>query len=79
MTEGNIYNKRLWRRNDQVRENGVLTIGYYITVLNPLLILNRLGNEIPILKSRHLAVIMESQRMVHSVHAEFGLIQNNTR
>ena len=66
-------------RNSQVRDNGVLTIDSYIIVLNPLPILNRLVNEIPILGSRHSAVIIGPPRMVHSVRAEFGLVQNNTR
>ena len=59
--------------------NGVLNIGSYIKNLNPFTILNRLGNEIIILESRHLAVIVEPPSMVHSVCAEFGLVKNNTR
>ena len=69
MIEGKSYNKRLWGRNSQVHDNGVLTIGSYITVLNPLLIPNRLGNEIPIVGYRSLDVIMDPQMMVHSVRA----------
>ena len=79
MIEGNSSNKILWERNYKVRENGVLEIGSYITIFNPLSILNRLGNKIPIFESRHLAVIMEPPRMVHGVCDEFGLVKNNTR
>ena len=66
-------------RNYQVRNNGVFTIGSYIKILSPLSIINSLGNEIPILKSRNLAGTMEPTTMVHSVCANFGLVQNNRR
>ena len=56
-----------------------MTIGYYIIILNHLPILNRLVNEIFIIKSRRSAVIMEPPSMEHSVCSEFGLVQNNTR
>ena len=79
MIERNISNERLLGRNYQVRYNGVFTIGSYITILNPLTILNRLGNEIPILESRHSDTIMDPPKMVHSVFADFGRVQNNTR
>ena len=58
--------------------NGVLKIGSHITVLNPLPILNRLRNEILIIDSRYLAVIMEPSMMVHSDRADFGSVKNNT-
>ena len=58
MVEGEIFNKRLWEHNSQLRENGVFTIGSYTTVLNPLPILNRSRNETSILNSIHLCVIM---------------------
>ena len=77
--EGNISNERLWVSNSQICDNGVFTIGSYIKILYSFSIINRLGKEIPILEYRHLAVIMEPQRMVHSVCADFGLVQNNTR
>ena len=75
MIEGNSSNKILWERNYKVRENGVLEIGSYITIFNPLYILNRLGNKSPIFEYRHLAVIMEPPRMVHGVCDEFGLVK----
>ena len=77
MNEGKSSNYRLWGNNSQVRENGVLKIGSYINFLNPLSILNRLGNENPIIESRHLVVIMDTPRMVNIICAEFGLVQNN--
>ena len=49
MIKVNSYKKRLWGLNSQVRDNSILTIGSYITIFNPLPILNRLGDEIPIL------------------------------
>ena len=79
MVEGNSSNESFWGQNSKLRDNGVLKIGSYITILNPLPILKRLVNKIPIIKSRYPAVIMEPPRMVNSVHAEFGLVQNNTR
>ena len=79
MVEGNSYNKRLWGRNSQGRENCVLTISSYITILNPLPILNKLGNEIPILKSGHVSMTIDPPIMVHRVCAEFRLVQNNAR
>ena len=79
MVEGNSSNESFWGHNSKVRDNGVLEIGSYITILNPLPTLKRLVNKIPIIKSRYPAVIMEPPRMVNSVHAEFGLVQNNTR
>ena len=79
MVEGKSSNEEIWGLNNQVRDNGVLTIGYYITICNPFPILNRLENKIPIIESRYSAVITEPPRMVHSVCDEFGLIKNNTR
>ena len=79
MVEGKSSNEGIWGLNNQVRDNGVLTIGYYITICNPFPILNRLENKIPIIESRYSAVITEPPRMVHSVCDEFGLIKNNTR
>ena len=74
MIGGKIYKEILWGRNSQIRYNGVFAIGYYIIILNPLPILNRLENETSIIESRHLAMIIEPPSMVHSVRAEFGLI-----
>ena len=79
MIKVNSPSERIWGLNSQLRDNSVLTIGSYITIFNPLHILNRLGNEIPIIKFRHSAVITDLPRIVHSVCVEFWSVQNNTR
>ena len=61
--KGNSSNERLWGVNSLVRDNVVFTISAYITILHPFHILNRLGNETPILESIHSSVIMEPPRM----------------
>ena len=43
--------KSIWGRNYHVRDNIIFTIDSYITAFNPFPILNRLVNDIPILKS----------------------------
>ena len=71
-------NKRLWVRNYKVRDNSVLKTGSYLKILNPLPMLNSSGNVILIIECRRVAVKIDPPRMVHSVHADFVLVKNNT-
>ena len=52
IVEGNSMNDKLWSRYPLLRDNGVVSVGTYISILNPLPITSRFCNEIPIVESR---------------------------
>ena len=58
--ESNHVNKFLWKRESELRDNGVLTIGTCIAILNPLPIKALLGGKVPIIESRGSCIILKT-------------------
>ena len=77
--EGKYLNERLWIRNPQLRDNGTITIGTYIAVINPEPIVNMLGNEIPLLETRASACILQMPPMLIPICINPSLPPNVTR
>ena len=79
MIESRISNEKLWGRQPEFRDNGVLTIGRCIAVICPTPIQNLLKDEVPILETRHPAVLMKHPKSFHEVSFNKTLVQNNTQ
>ena len=79
MIESRTSNEKLWGCQPEFRNNGVLTVGRCIAVICPTPIQNLLSDEIPILETRHPAVLMKHPKSFHDVSIDRTLVQNNTR
>ena len=79
MIESRTSNEKLWGRQPEFRDNGVLTVGRCIAVICPTPIQNLLKDEVPILETRHPAVLMKHPKSYHDVIINNTLVQNNTR
>ena len=79
MVEGKGRNDNLWKRNPMLRDNGVVTIGTYICVINPLPITSTWCNEIPMLECRGSAFVMKSPLSVMEVGIDRSITANCTQ
>ena len=59
IVEGKYRNDSLWSRTTSYRDNGVLTVGTYICIINPVPITSWFCNEIPILDTHGSAFVMK--------------------
>ena len=78
MIEGRSLNERLWIQNPQLHDNGMITIGTSLSILNPIPIQNQLGNEIPILESQTSGIVLCPPQSYHPVQIDESLPQNVT-
>lgn len=72
-------NDKLWARYPLLRDNGVLTIGTYIGVINPIPINQWFCNEIPIMECRGGFFVMKPPGSVTSINIDMGVVKNTTR
>ena len=79
MIEGKQMNDKLWARNPLLRDNGVLTVGSYIIVFNPLPITTRFCNEIPLLETRGGCVVMNPPQCITEIKLDHGISTGVTR
>ena len=80
MVEAKCTNERLWLRNASLRDNGTITIGTYIAVINPRPITTRLINDIPMVETHGSCVIMKDPTSpVLEVQVDISVMNNMTR
>ncbi len=79
MVEGKNRNDKLWTRNPMRRDDGTVTIGTYICVMNPHPILSTWCNEIPIIECRGSAFVMRSPPSVMEVGIDDSITANCTQ
>ena len=79
IVEGKNMNDKLWARYPLLRDNGVVTIGTYITILNPLPITMKFCNEIPIIECRGGCFVMEKCASVMEINIDMAITNNTTR
>ena len=79
MIEGIGLNDRLLGCDSQCRDDGTITIGTFLTLINPKPITNFLGNEIPIMEARDPAVVMKLPRRLQQVTIQSSIPQNAAR
>lgn len=79
MVEGKSMNDKLWTRYPLLRDNGVLTIGTYIAIINPHPINQWFCNEIPIVECRGGCYVMKAPGAMASVKIDMGVTLNTTR
>ena len=76
--ESNHVNKFLWKRDSELRDNNVLTIGKCIAILNPLPIKALLGGKVPIIESRGSCVILKTPLKLKQVPLNPNIDQEAT-
>ena len=69
--EGSNQNLKMWSRFLELRDNGSLTIGSYIAVLNPYPVKNYFCNEIPIVECFGGCIVMKLQGTMASIDSKF--------
>ena len=79
IVEGKHMNDNLWARYPLLHDNGVLTIGTYIGVINPMPINQWFCNEIPIIECRGGCFVMKPPGSVTSINIDMGVVKNTTR
>ena len=72
-------NDKLWAIFPLLCDNGVVTIGTYIAVINPMPINQWFCNEIPILECCGGCFVMRTPGSVTSINADMGVMRNTTR
>ena len=79
IVEGKHMNDKIWARYPLLHDNGVLTIGTYIGVINPMPINQWFCNEIPIIECHGGCFVMKTPGSVTSVNIDMGVVKNTTR
>lgn len=79
MVEGKAMNDKLWSKNPEIRETGVVTIGTYIDILSPLPITAMFFNDTPILESYGGCIVLKILSVVKAVTIDHGIKKNTTR
>jgi len=79
VVEGKNRNDRIWGRSPALRDNGGVTIGTYVCIMNPLPVTSWFCNEIPIIESRGSAFVMKQSGGAMDVHMDSSIGTNVTR
>ena len=77
--ENNNQNDKLWNKYTLLRDNGVVTIGTYITILNPLPITNWFYNQIPMIECRGGCIVNKQPEIVMEINIDRTIIKETTR
>lgn len=70
---------KIWNKNPQLRDSGVVTIGTCIALLAPEKIVNMLGNEIPIICAPGSCIVLRQPDRFITIPVDPGLPMNTTR
>ena len=79
IVEGTNRNDRLWERSPSLRDNGCVTIGTYICIINPQPITSWFCNEIPIIECRGSCFVMKCVGGSFEVNMDTSITTNITR
>ena len=79
MVEGKRMNDQLWSKFPLLRDNGVVTIGSYISVMNPNPITTMFCNEIPLIECHWGCIVMKDPDVMVEVPVDTSIEQNCTR
>ena len=79
IVEKNNLNQSIWSRNALLRDFGVVSIGTYIAVINPMPITTMFCNEIPILGVRGACFVMKDPAVTRGIRLDSTITQNVTR
>ena len=72
-------NFKVWSRFLELRDNGSLTIGSYIAILNPYPVKNYFCNEIPIVECFGGCIVMKLQGTMSSIAPDHTIGSNESR
>ena len=78
IVENKNLNDKLWNRFAILRDNGVVTIGSYITILNPLPITNFFYNEVPSIETRGGCIVNRKPHVVNEIHIDSAITNDTT-
>lgn len=78
LLQGEHQNNRLWQRDNQMRDNGTLSIGCYFRILCPEFVTNYVNNETPLISTLRPAILMETPTTIPSVRVQ-NLGQDQSR
>ena len=79
IVEGKNVNDKLWARYPLLRDNGVVSIGTYITIFNPLPITTMFCNEIPMIECRGGCIVMKDPTALPDIDVDMSITNNITR
>ena len=79
IVDGKNMNDKLWERYPLLRDNGIVTIGTYITILNPFPITMKFYNEIPIIECCGGCFVMKKCASVMEIDTDMAITNNKTR
>ena len=79
IVEGKNRNDRLWERDPSLCDNGCVTIGTYISIINPQPITSWFCNEIPIIECRGSCFVMKCVGGSFEVNMDTSITTNVTR
>jgi len=77
--EGSNMNVKVWSRFLELRDNGALTIGSFIAVLNPDPVKKYFCNEMPIVECFGGCIVMKMQASMASIAPDHTIGSNETR
>ena len=79
MIDGKHMNEKMWTRYPLLRDNGTVTIGTYVGLMNPRPINQWFCNVIPIIESRGSCFVMKPPGCVASINIDVSVTKNTTR
>jgi len=79
VVQNSSIHSNMWNYNRSIRDNGVITIGATVCILNPKPIMNILANDIPIIETDHPFVTLLPASPERSIDICQNLPANDTR
>ena len=75
--ETRTKNKEMWKRNVELRDNGILTIGTVFRILAPRPIENLMKGDIPLIESKFPAMVMNTPRIFLPIEIDYQVTGNH--
>ena len=79
LMESRNCNNNMWKRNPQLRDDGVISIGSIIRLLSPSPIKSMMANEIPMLETRFPVIVMRFPQEIHPITVNLGISGNQSK
>ena len=77
--ESRNTNNKLWSRNLQLRDDGEITIGSIVWFISPLPIKTLMAQDIPMLETRFLVVVMKNPIIMREYGIHMGMTGNKSQ